>query len=44
MGSQSHLCGQRLESGSGSLFRDTATKVAPAASFEPIVMGFESID
>lgn len=33
-GSQSHLCGCCLIAGSQGLFCDTATKVAPAASFE----------
>lgn len=44
IGSQSHLCGWCREHGSGSLFRDTDTKAAPAASFELVVIGFESID
>lgn len=44
IGSQSHLCGWCREHGSGSLFRDTDTKAAPAASFELVVIGLESID
>jgi len=32
-GSQSRLCGRRRETGSGSLFRDSGTKLAPVASF-----------
>jgi len=41
-GSQSQLCGRLLETGSGSLFCDTGTKAAPAASFEVVAGAFES--
>lgn len=44
MGSQSQLCDRLLETGSGSLFWDTGTKAAPAASFEVVAGSFESID
>jgi hypothetical protein len=40
IGSQSQLCGRLLETGSGSLFCDTGTKSAPAASFEVVAGKF----
>ena len=40
IGSQSQLCGHLLETGSGSLFCDTGTKAAPAASFEVVAGKF----
>ena len=43
-GSQSRLCGWRLETGSGGLFCGTATKGAPVVSFKTVAAGFESID
>jgi hypothetical protein len=33
-GSQSQLCGGAPETGSGSLFGDSAVKLAPAATFD----------
>ncbi len=38
IGSQSRFCGSGLETGSGSQFRDTATKLAPVASFAGFVV------
>jgi hypothetical protein len=43
-GSQSQLCDRLRETGSGSLFCDTGTETAPAASFEVVAGSFESID
>ena len=39
-GSQSRLCGRHRETGSGSLFRDSGTKLAPVARFVPCIDRF----